>query len=106
MALRALPRRLGKTLSNTVQQASGTSSEATAPALSELRPQIETAVIQQKQQQVASQLLQQAQEGAAVEVLIEGVSYPANAGTNTGAAAQPAVDDNVDAATSAPATTQ
>jgi hypothetical protein len=74
-----------------IQQTNGTSSEATTPALSELRPQIEAAVIQQKSQQIASQLLEQARASATVEVLIEGVKYPASPSTNTGAA-QPAAD--------------
>ncbi|MEX2369348.1 MAG: SurA N-terminal domain-containing protein [Candidatus Paceibacterota bacterium] len=70
-----------------VQQAgdSGTSTDAVA-ALEELRPQIEAAVIQQKQQQIATQILEQARENAVIEVFIEGVKYPAS--TNADANAQ------------------
>lgn len=63
-----------------VQQANASTSSDAIPTLSELRPQIEAAVIQQKQQQIALQLLEQARQNAEVEVLIEGVSYPATTG--------------------------
>lgn len=57
------------------QQANGTSS---VPSLADLRPQIESAVIQQKRQQIASQILQDARSNAEIEVLLDGVSYPAS----------------------------
>lgn len=56
------------------------------PELSQLRPQIETAVQQQKRQQLASELLSEVRQSANVEVLIDGVQYPpanANAGNTT-----------------------
>lgn len=53
--------------------------EAEVPSLEELRPQIEQAVVQQKQQETALRLLNQARDNAEIEVLIEGVEYPATA---------------------------
>lgn len=69
------------------QQANGTSSNS-VPELADLRPQIESAVIQQKRQQIASQILQDARSDAEIEVLIDGVSYPAS--TSSTPAASPA----------------
>lgn len=74
-----------------IQQSAGTSTDESAvPALEELRPQIEAAVIQQKQQQTAMQLLEQARENAEIEVLLEGVSYPASSEAAPAAGQQPA----------------
>lgn len=56
-------------------EAAGTTTDST-PSLDELRPQLEQAVIQQKQQQVLQQLLAQARQDAEVGVLVEGVQYP------------------------------
>jgi|GEM_PF-1143789 peptidyl-prolyl cis-trans isomerase SurA len=60
-----------------IQQASPEGQESEIPSLEELRPQIEQAVIQQKRQQIAVDLLNQARANADIEVLLEGVSYPA-----------------------------
>lgn len=94
-----------------VQQSAGSSADEPQPelpSLEQLRPQIEGAVIQQKQQEIALRLLNQARENADIEVLIEGVEYPATSAqqpTPTGAgtqqpATQPVTetDSEVDAA--------
>ncbi|MEX2515071.1 MAG: SurA N-terminal domain-containing protein [Candidatus Paceibacterota bacterium] len=60
-----------------IGQASPEGQEVQTPSLEELRPQIEQAVIQQKRQQIAVDLLNQARENAEIEILLEGVSYPA-----------------------------
>jgi len=65
------------------QQAEGSTSTDAIPALEELAPQIEAAVIQQKQQQIATQILEQARANAEIEVFIEGVNYPANVDNGT-----------------------
>ena len=57
------------------------SSSANLPALSDVRPQLEQVVLQQKRQQIASELLAQARQSADVEVLLDGVSYPASTST-------------------------
>lgn len=60
-----------------LQQSAGTSTNS-APALEELRPQIESAVIQQKRQEILTGLLEKARAEAEVEVLLDGVEYPAS----------------------------
>lgn len=61
-----------------INQASPEGQESQVPSLVELRPQIESAVIQQKQQETALRLLEQARANAEIEVLLEGVDYPSN----------------------------
>ena len=63
--------------SSQIGQAAPEGQNGEVPSLEELRPQIEAAVIQQKQQQIALQLLEQARANADIEILIEGVNYPA-----------------------------
>lgn len=61
----------------TAQSQQAGNQEAEVPSLEQLRPQIEQAVVQQKQQDIALQLLSQARQNADIEVMIEGVEYPA-----------------------------
>lgn len=84
--------------------------DAEVPSLDELRPQIEQAVVQQKQQEIALQLLDQARENADIEVMIEGVEYPATsaeqeAPSPTGGTQQPVTqpseESEIDAETEA-----
>lgn len=63
-----------------LSQAAGTSSQ-NIPSLEQLRPQLEAQIQQQAQQQ----LLQQARNNIAVEVLLDGVSYPPSTPQTQGA---------------------
>jgi|AntRauTorcE11897_2_1112592.scaffolds.fasta_scaffold03595_5 parvulin-like peptidyl-prolyl isomerase len=66
--------------STQLQQASGTTTAA-VPELAQLRPQIEATVVQQKRQQIASEALAEARASAEIEILLEGVNYPASTST-------------------------